>query len=118
MSFRTGYLGCQSAAVVLWWALLALAPGTRAWFLPATAPATYLWAFLPADLLLVAGGSAHAAVTWRGGAAPPSFWIAAGALWFGTAYLVVLASLGEIGWLGTGLMLAASTGMLGLGREA
>jgi protein-S-isoprenylcysteine O-methyltransferase Ste14 len=55
------YLAAQAVLGACWWALLALAPESRAAFRPAGAPDAWLLGFLPADLALFIGGSGLAA---------------------------------------------------------
>lgn len=108
--FAPTYLRLQAIAVVVWWLSLAGLPALRPWFLPATAPEVFLWAFLPGDLAIVAWGSAIAAHRWADASTPSAFWVAAGGLWFGTAYVVTLAVVGALPWASPVLMVGASVG--------
>ncbi len=108
------YLRVQGVSVLVWWLVLLVAPGARAAFVPHAASSTFLFAFLPADILIVAVGSLVAAHRWRGDGPPASAWLVAGALWYATAYVAVLWASGEMGPAGPSLMLLASMGMLGV----
>ena len=100
----------QGLAVLAWWAFLAGVPAGRDLFAPGDADPGFLWAFLPADLLLVAGGSLAAARAWTSSSVPTILWVAAGGLWYATLYVSVLWYLSLIPPLGPVMMLVASAG--------
>lgn len=102
-----GYLALQGCGTLLWWAMLGLVPASRQWFVATGAPHTTLWAFLAADLLLVAGASLCAA--W--GFATERRWawpllcVQAGASMYAGLYCLQLWLLDPSAWAGALLML-------------
>lgn len=57
----SAYLALQGIGTLVWWAALILVPELRAWFTASGAPATTLWAFMTADVILMSGASLVAA---------------------------------------------------------
>lgn len=55
--FASGYLTLQGIGTLVWWAALTLVPAWREWFTASGAPTATLWAFLPADIVLISGAS-------------------------------------------------------------
>ena len=105
-----GYLTLQGGAVAVWWIGVALSPSLSAWFTPLEAPPSFLYAFFPGDLLIVAGGSLLCAYLWQEDSPPRLILFVAGALWYTTLYLASLWFLGEIGATAFILMTLASLG--------
>lgn len=98
----SSYFLLQGLSTVAWWALLALWPATRAWFLPPHNHASALLAFSVPDLTLLAGGSLVAGALARRGSgwALPLSWLVAGAVDYATLYVMAWAALGGGGWFG------------------
>jgi hypothetical protein len=101
------YLTLQGTGTLLWWSMLSVLPSSRPWFVATGAPATTLWAFLAADLLLLAGASLAAA--WGLAAdrrwAWPVLCIQAGASMYAGLYCLQLWLLDASTWVGALLML-------------
>jgi protein-S-isoprenylcysteine O-methyltransferase Ste14 len=95
--------------VALWWLLLRL-PAAQPLFLPPGNDASALHAFAAADLLLLALGSALAALLLarRNPWALPLVWLVAGAIDYATIYTIGWAWLANGGWLGVVLMAPAA----------
>lgn len=100
------YLALQGAAVLAWWAMLWLAPATRAAFTPPGWPRSTLLAFWLPDLALAAGGSLAAAwLTLRGSPARVAgSWFVAGAMAYGTLYCLGASLAAGGAWLSVALM--------------
>lgn len=107
------YLAIQGAAVVLWWALLWLAPATRAHFLPSTSwPESVLFAFALPDLLFAAVGSLAAALALHRGyhAARALQLLVAGGIGYATLWCIGALLVCGGGGLGALLMIASMAG--------
>lgn len=110
------YFALQGALVLAWWAMLWMAPSTRAPFTPPGWPQSALMAFWLPDLGLAAGGSLAAAwlTARRMPAAGAARWLVAGAMAYGTLYCLG-ASLATGGaWLSVALMVPAAVASTGL----
>ncbi|MGL6096377.1 MAG: hypothetical protein ACRC7O_11350 [Fimbriiglobus sp.] len=100
--FAIVYLTAQGIAALAWWAVLAAWPPARAYFKPAGAPDSTLFAFAVADIVLFAVGSLAAAVGLRRNApwAWPVLVAHAGAAAYAGLYCVTLPVVaGGSGWL-------------------
>lgn len=113
---RTGrlavpYLGAQAVLAVAWWLGLGASASFRGWFeLEPSRPAV-LDAFLVADLVVLVGGSAMAAIglARRRSWAPPATAAVSGGAAYATLYLAGWVLLGGHGWVGLVPMVAATT---------
>jgi protein-S-isoprenylcysteine O-methyltransferase Ste14 len=108
------YLAAQSALIVVWWATLALVPSTRDTFAPPSVGGmSWLLWFLPADIVTVVGGLL-AAGWWRAYAGRLGLVLALIGISTQTLACITVPfrTAGEEGWIGAGLMLAASIATL------
>lgn len=100
------YLTLQGLGGLAWWCMLWGWPASRPWFLASGSPATTLWAFAPADLLLFVAGSWLAAYglgrrrRWAWGL----LCLHAGAAVYAALYCLMLGWLDPRAWLGALLM--------------
>lgn len=105
-----GYLFVQAAAVVVWWAGLVASPTVRDWFEMDDGRRDVLSAFVLADLVVLAAGSAGAAVgllrgeRWAGAVVAA----VAGGCAYSTLYLATWVGLGGVGAIGLVPMVAAT----------
>jgi len=102
-----GFLVLVGAGTLAWWGMLIMVPASRRWFLAAGAPPATLWAFLVADLLLVAGTSLAAASGLTRGRSWgwPLLCIQAGASMYASLYALQLWLFDPSTWAGALLML-------------
>jgi hypothetical protein len=112
--FAAGYLGLQAAAVVGWWAALALSPRVRDWFEMDPARPDVLTAFAAGDAVVLGAGSLAAAVglvRGAGWAASVAAFVAGGAA-CATLLLAAWVALGGRGAVGLAPMGAATAASL------
>jgi protein-S-isoprenylcysteine O-methyltransferase Ste14 len=104
------YFALQGAGVVLWWAMLFVAPLARGRFQMSAAPDHTLMAFALADLVILAPASLLGAglLMRRDARAPGILWLAAGAAAYAALYCLAYALRADAGWLGVALMLPAA----------
>ena len=102
------YLVLQGVAVLAFWALPIVVTHSNQAFLPTAASPIFIYAFLPGDTIVVGFGSLITARLWSGPMPPRFLWAIGGALWYTTAYLVVLFTAGEIALAAPLLMVGAS----------
>jgi hypothetical protein len=101
------FLIIQGAGVLVWWVALLLNPAARAPFMAPDAPDSTLLAFLPADVLIYAGGSLLTAYAlarnkpW----AWPALCIVTGATVYAALYGLALPLASGGGWLAAAFML-------------
>ncbi|MGE3171018.1 MAG: hypothetical protein AB7O97_00225 [Planctomycetota bacterium] len=105
-------LTAQAVIVATWWLTLLARPDLAAHFLPAGWPTAALFAFWPADLLLLVAGSVAGAIgiARRARWAPAMAWALAGAALYATLFcLGALLSTGS-GVLAVAAMLPCAIG--------
>ena len=110
--FVATYFFVQAAAIVAWWAALAMWPASRPWFLPGTTIEPAFAAFAAADLLILAPlsfAAAWLALTGRP-LASAAAWMTAGAICYSAAYTVAWALLVGAPVLSPVAMIAAALG--------
>ena len=103
------YFGFQAIAVAVWWGVLLTVPSSRDYFRMSETPDATLMAFWLPDLVLLAAGSAAAAVLCFSDSRliPIVLWFVCGAISYTTLYCLAYAFLTDKGWLGVTLMLPA-----------
>jgi len=108
ISQRVAYFACQGVATLIWWALVGGSPAVRRWFAFGD-DGTSLMPFLPADLVMWAGGSLVAAWgDWIGAAwTAPLRHVVFGAMACSVLHALALAMLSRGGWPGVLLMTPA-----------
>jgi hypothetical protein len=94
--------------VIAWWLLLATSSGVGAHFLPRSGPASALTAFAPADLVIIAVGSAVVALRRADRLTLGLAWFVSGAMCYASLYTIAAVIAGFLPALGAVLMVPAA----------
>lgn len=105
-----GYFALQALAVTGWWLALFFHPSWRDAFRPWSAPDAALLAFAPADLLILALGSALVAFSNQSDSRRQRalVWLVVGAMLYGASYTLTLTVMASASPLGAILMCPAA----------